>query len=308
MSAALDLSEAVPLGYAVLARVADDVGVRVLGIKGPVLALQGLREPRSSADVDVWVEPAGLRTLTDALERLGWHDGGFYDTPVIVPMHSVNHRHPAWPCELDVHHYFPGFLADPSEVFDVLWERRTSVELAHRTIEVPDPTAHAAIAALHYLRDAGRGTRRGELAGLVERLRARPTPFASDMARLAAETGASEPLAPLLTSLGVTPTAATRPLVFSIDDWRLRTRAEVETGLSWVVGLSRTPWRRRPAFLWRGVFLDARQFRVPGETRVPRGRELAVARWRRIRRGVRALPAAVKGYRSLRRGGRDREG
>ena len=72
----LRAEEAVPLLHALIARAADDLGVRVLAIKGPVVALQGLREQRTSADVDVLVHPRDLEPLVDGLVALGWRRVG----------------------------------------------------------------------------------------------------------------------------------------------------------------------------------------------------------------------------------------
>ena len=72
---------------------------------------------------------------------------------LLLPLHSTTLRNPRWGCELDVHNRFPGFLADPSDVFEALWERRTTVTIAHQDIPCPDPSSHAVIAALHWLRD-----------------------------------------------------------------------------------------------------------------------------------------------------------
>jgi hypothetical protein len=156
MNEPLHLAEAVPLGYAVLAQLAEDVGARALAIKGPILSLQGLREPRQSVDIDVLVHPDDFAGLTSALNSIGWRDDHVYGTPTLVPRHSVNHRHPHWPLEVDVHKFFPGFLADPVRVFDVMWARRVEVEVAHRQVPTLDRVAHAALAALHYLRDDGK--------------------------------------------------------------------------------------------------------------------------------------------------------
>ncbi len=68
----LALAEGVPLAHTLVDRVARDQGIRALLIKGPILAIQGLREPRQSGDVDVLCEPARVRDLTDALGDLGW--------------------------------------------------------------------------------------------------------------------------------------------------------------------------------------------------------------------------------------------
>ena len=74
----LALAEAVPLAHALVDRVAVDVDVRVLFIKGPAAALQGLRTRRASVDVDVLVDPSRRQVLAERLTDLGWVD----ETPV----------------------------------------------------------------------------------------------------------------------------------------------------------------------------------------------------------------------------------
>ncbi|WP_170219215.1 nucleotidyltransferase family protein [Nocardioides litoris] len=295
----LTLDEGVELGYALVLRVAADAGVRALPIKGPVLSRQGLRAHRSSADVDVLVDPAGLPRVQAALEAIGWHDDGFYDTPGIVPWHSVNHRHPQWPCEVDLHHWFPGFLADPGVVFDVLWARRTTVELAARSIDAPDVVAHAAIIALHHLRDGHDTYKQGLLVDLAAVVAGWTDDRRDDLARLAAATGASHALAPFLQQVGVPVLAATVPLAIPTRDWDLRSQTHTTEVFPWLVGLSRTPWHRRPAFVWQAWRTGDQAVRRAGESD---RRAVAAARRARLRRAARAMPDAVREYRRLRRG------
>jgi hypothetical protein len=300
--APLELDEAVPLLYPVVTALADRLGVRTLAIKGPALVQQGLRSPEHrSVDVDVLVEPAGFDRLRAGLEELGWHDEGGYDTPGIIPVHSVNHRKPGWPCELDVHRWFPGFLADPAEVFDVLWERRAEVTIAHHPVAAPDRTAHLALLALHHLRDQGFAWGRAKFGGLVEHVRPGWTGADGDaLAALAAETASTQALLPLLEALGATPRADLRPPVVPVEDWLVRAHAETTEVLPWLVGLRRTPWPRRPAYLWHAVWLSEATLvaRDPGLRGSRRAR--AEARWSRLRRGVRALPGAVRAHRRAR--------
>jgi hypothetical protein len=300
--APLQLAEAVPLGYAVLAQVAEDVGVRMLAIKGPILALQGLRTPRQSVDIDVLVEPAGFAALTDGLTAIGWRDDHTYDTVTLMPQHSVNHRHPHWPIEVDVHHWFPGFLADPAEVFDVLWSRRVDVELAHRPLPAPDPVAHAALSALHYLREHGRAVRAADLealAGVIER-EWDPAQRA-DLVEVAARTGSGETLRPLLTRLDLPVPAPSTVLTGSLEDWRMFTDASVTSVLPWLVMLRRAPWHQKPRFLARALWADPGQLRGVDPVARPRRRDLVRAQWRRLTRALRLLPAALAEERRLRR-------
>src|SRR3954451_764135 len=149
----LALTEAVPLAHAGGGRGARGHDVRVLVIKGPTAMAQGLRAERVSLDVDALVDPARRGVLAAALAELGWLDENPYTSPTVLPMHSLTHRHRRWPCELDLHDRFPGFFAEPQDVFEHLWSRRSAVEVAGREIPCPDRAGQALVLALHALRD-----------------------------------------------------------------------------------------------------------------------------------------------------------
>jgi hypothetical protein len=296
---AIRLEEAVPLGYAVCARLASDHGVRLLAIKGPVLAEQGLRTKKTSADIDVLVDPAGVDAFCAALEAIGWHDGGYYATPRILPRHSVTHRHPLWPSEIDVHHWFPGFLADPSVVFDVLWDRSTSVELAHVAVKAPDPVAHVALEALHYLRDGATLWGRAELEALESRIAVLWSgQERRELAELAQETGAADTLAPFLDAIGAPRAVPSRETVVPLRDWQMRAGAAHGEVLPWLVNLRRTSWHRRPAAVARAAWPVEQQMRSADPSLGDSWGDLMRARWLRLKRGLRILPRA---YRELRR-------
>lgn len=300
---AVRLAEAVPLAYALLTRAAQAAGIRALAIKGPVATAQGLRPEMSSVDVDVLVEPRSLPRMQELLDDLGWRDDGFYDTPGIVPRHSVTHRHPTWPCEVDVHHWFPGFLADPGEVFDVLWRRRTTVTIAHVALTAPDPVGHAALEALNHLKDATSPYRQRRLEQLAASIEATwPSAQLAELAVLAADTGASETLRPFLDRLGEPVRPPTRSSVVPLTDWALRSGSQTQEVLPWLVGLGRVPWWRRPGYVSRAVWLRDDRFRALQEQRHGSTTRIALlrARWERLRRGVRRLPQAVRELRRIR--------
>lgn len=297
-SAVLRLESAVPLGYVLVLRAAAGVGVRALAIKGPVLRAQGLREATVSVDVDILVDPATVSTLVAELERLGWRDVGDYGTPRIVPYHSVNHRHPLWPCEIDLHHWFPGFLADPAVTFDVLWSRRTTLRVAHVDVDATDPTGSVAIAALHYLRDRHKIE---PLAALIDVVRREwGDDQLADLAHLAAATGAADTLRPFLDEVGAPRVPGSRSLAVPLSDWQMRSQARTTEVLPWLVGLTRTPWWRRPAFVWHALWRPGPLGQADPPGHATRG-WLARSRWHRLVRAARALPTAVSDFRRLRR-------
>ncbi len=199
----LRAEEAVPLAHALVARVASDHGLRVLAIKGPAVAEQGLREARDSADVDVLVHPRDLEPLVGGLTAVGWKRMVTGTYASIMPPHSVNVLNDHWPIGIDVHHYFPGFLADAGQVFEALWARHELINLAGVPVPACDPVGQVAIVALHHLR-VSPGGESDPLRDLAQR--ARVTLSTQDLAaliELAQETDATGPLRPFLLQLGV---------------------------------------------------------------------------------------------------------
>ncbi|AAT89622.1 hypothetical protein Lxx18920 [Leifsonia xyli subsp. xyli str. CTCB07] len=117
----MPLSAAVPLAHALVREVAERNGIRILFVKGPVLAAQGLRAPRVSVDVDVWADPARFDDLIAALREFGWTRRAESRSWQLFITHSVTLVRSGWPCDIDVHDRFPGAFADPQLVFETLW-------------------------------------------------------------------------------------------------------------------------------------------------------------------------------------------
>lgn len=245
-------SELVPLPHNVavelLAAAVNDFaelhGIRVLTIKGRVLADQGLRAVRGSSDVDVLVDPSAFERLWRLLRSSGWTDR---DKAVLVELpregsvlapHARTLEHPQWPCHLDLHRYYPGFLSPAQDVFDTLWEARSTIELAHRVCPVPSATDHWLVAALH----AARSRDAVQLLDLEERAAERLSADMGDLSRRAVATGAVGPLRDTLKRLtgdtfALSPeadrlTALWRRRVESPDDLP-ETLAEQFAGASW---------------------------------------------------------------------------
>jgi hypothetical protein len=292
------LSEAVPLAHALVGWVADEQDVRVLFIKGPTAVLQGLRAPRTSVDVDALVDPAQRYRLAARLTELGWVDEHVYTSPTVLPMHSLTHRHPSWVCELDLHDRFPGFFADPQDVFDRLWARRQTVQVAAREIPCPDPAGQALVLALHCLRDPHDPAKAGELTQLIDRVAATSDPASLlDLAQLARDLGAADTAAPFLDRLGAPAVGrgSTRP-----DDlraWDLRTRPDASVA-GWLDELRRLPKHRWPRYLWYAAVLTESELRLDDPGLAPGRRALLGARARRLRRGLRAVPGAIRSVRA----------
>jgi hypothetical protein len=289
----LDLHEGVALGYALVARLAADRAVPILGLKGPTLEKLGLRPPRQSLDVDVLVDPARFDDLLSALVETGWSrppaggPGGH-----VIPTHSVPLSHPSWPLEIDVHHYFPGFLAAADTVFDALWRGRTEVELAGQSVPVPSRPGAAAVALLHLLRGGER--RADELDLLLAHLDTSLTAVEREaLVDLVVITGAAGPLKPALAHLGLA-AGATEPVDPDAEaTWALVHESGGAHTVGWLVSFRQSPIRCWPALLWRALWLTEAELRI----RYPSARpgwlgllEMWLDRWWT---GLRELPRAV---------------
>src|SRR3954470_15386761 len=169
----LHLAEGVELAYALTARVAENIGARALAIKGRVSEAHDLRAPWTSGDADFLVEPARVDDLVAALCDVGWLKAPEAPVPSPFGSHSVTLYHPSWPNELDIHGWFPGFLADPADVFDALWVSHTFIVAADAAVPATDLYGSALIMALHALRTPSDPRNARELRELVTRLSAR---------------------------------------------------------------------------------------------------------------------------------------
>lgn len=297
MTEGLRNDEAVLLASALVDRLARDAGVRALAIKGPAASVQGLRGDRGSVDVDVLVDPGKVDDLAAELARSGWSQSGFEDTPGIIPRHSHTYTHPLWACEIDVHHWFPGMLSDPGDVFDVLWARRTTVIVANCEVLTGDVMANVVVCALNQLRSES-SVQAQRMQDVLDACQGWSAAELAELSALASDVGASRTMRPFLRQVGAPEVGPTRPEVVSFDDWELVAHAGTAQVLPWLVGLSRTPWYRKPAFVWGAVWLHDDRFRswdasMPTDSRFGP----AQARWRRFRRGMRALPGALREYR-----------
>ena len=285
------VDEAVELLAAVLDRVGRSTGRRVLLIKGAATEAHGLRSPRTSADLDVLVARAEWEDVVAALLAVGWRRELDPARPAAFEQHSATLIHEFWSCELDVHRYYPGFLADADAVFDRLWEERTTLVRAGRPVAATGPLGSTLVAALHALRELDVQRNRTELAELVAAVDARGIHVAG-LQQLAVETGCAGALAHLWQALGVaTPSAAEDP--DALREWRFRTEAGRQKSLDWVAALDAAPLRRWPALLLRALWPTDADIQVRGRTTAT-GLGLLRHRWARLRDGLRALPEAVR--------------
>lgn len=300
--AALGLAEAIELAAAWTARVADDRGIRTLLIKGPGLSHHGIRPHRTSADVDVLVEPDRFDEYCAAIAARGWSIRPHTEVHAEWASHSVTLLRDGWPCDLDVHRCFPGFLAETGVVFDALWAARESLTLAHRDLAIPSRNATLLIALLHQLRDGESRINRAELDSalgvhLTDTER-------GDLVELASATGALEPVRALLPRLGVDPTLLPPPVESpQLRAWRARVAADASGVFAWVMLLRHTPPRRRIGVLGRALWPPRRDVMINHPGTPDRWWPMLHARVARLGRGIRSVPASVRGALVWRRGG-----
>ncbi|QKJ20304.1 nucleotidyltransferase family protein [Microbacterium hominis] len=293
-STVLQLSEAVDLGHAWVQRLADDRGIRVLFIKGPSLHRQGLRPARVSGDVDVLVDPERFAEFCTAVLDSGWteRDGNLIST--LTTLHSMTFVRKDWPCDIDAHSFFPGFLAPPATVFAHLWERRTSMPFAHVPCAAADRVAGVLILALHSLRSTATQSRHAdELAQL--RALALTEQERMDAAALALATGSASTLETVWPLLGVevAPPPSERDSE-ELRAWRERVDSGSHGAYFWFVALRKAGWRRRVAILGRALWPTRHDLLVTRPEVVDTFAGRTRGRLQRFGRGIRSLPRAIR--------------
>jgi hypothetical protein len=243
------------------------------------------------------VDPASFDTLCAAIEGLGWSRRV---VPMLAPraadlvfVHSATFIHPQWPCDLDVHFSFPGFLTDAPAAFEALWQTRTRVAVASVGVSTPGLTGQALVVGLHALRDANRPASQDDLAHLAALLpQALDDSGRAALAELAVAAGAQESARAILECAGVD-LAPPGPETPALRAWRVRQEFAPIPGSMWWVELRRARWRERPRILTRAVFFP-RELLVGTESDSASRTRIAQLHLRRWGRGLRALPHALR--------------
>ena len=249
----LGLEEAYELGAAWIMALSESQDIRALIIKGPRVAVYGLREKRTSADIDVLVDPSSYTQLCELLEDAGWRTRRNIFLGTLVN-HSTSFVRDGWPIDLDIHHHFPGFLAPPSVAFNALWERRVPGAFGNRICAVPDRSSSIVLLALHSLRGPAR--QRRHLDELKQLTRAYLSTADRDaLLDIACATGCELTLETVLPTLGVAfPTNSQYEGSAALALWRRRVRSGSQGAYYWIVALAEAPWVSRPKILVRAVW------------------------------------------------------
>jgi hypothetical protein len=245
----LSILEGVALAHALASRVADSLGIRAFFIKGPASAVQGLRLPKTSYDVDIFVAPHNLEQMLQGLRERGWRERPVDLESRAFPKHSVTLLHPEWPCCIDVHFRFPGMETPAAECFDIMYANTETLDLAGQKVRVPSKALGILILALHALRSAQLPACRQELEFLAQVTRCQS--HASALLELATATGSLAAGRPFLEALLPKDAAVEWPQ--PSREWHNRLVAR-EPGSAHLIAIVQAPWQDKPRMLWRGAF------------------------------------------------------
>jgi hypothetical protein len=209
-------------------------------------------------------------------------------------VHSRTFIRDGWPCDVDVHSFYPGFLAPPTEVFDILWADRVPMPFAHRRCDVPDRLGSALILALHSLRGKALEARHGR--ELDELLQIELDETERDrLADLAQRTGCAATLEDILPRLGVHVNVSDdERSAAEVVRWRRRVASGSHGAYFWIDAFRRGDGRERIAVVRRAVWPTREHLLLsrPETIDTVRGRlKGRISRWGR---GIRSLPQAVR--------------
>ncbi len=287
----LPLAEANPLVTALLAHVASGASARALIVKGVTRRHYGFAVVQPSSDVDVLAPPHDFEVLCTKASELGWRCR--YSTQVEArrTTHSVTFVNDAWPCDLDIHRNFPGFLEKPARAFDVLWSRRVQIVIAGQPVWIPDRASSIVIWALHSLRSQATQARHAEelrqirevvLPGLSEGER-------QELADRIVELGADEPLRVVPEFAEIIGDRHGPREPGALEAWTAKV-TQAHEATPWLQLLRDARPGERPWLLFRAIWPSAHDLRLTDETLVdtPLGRVQSRGRraWRLVKRIV----------------------
>ncbi|ROQ63868.1 putative nucleotidyltransferase-like protein [Rathayibacter sp. PhB152] len=296
-STRLPLNVATAFAHAMVSKEAEGAGIRLISIKGPVNLHYGLRTNYTPSDADFLVDPARFDELLQMLQTNNWRIRPVVGHPRMVELHSVTLIHPDWPCDLDVHRFFPGFLVDRQDVFDLVWADRHTMTIAGRECSIPSLPMAWAITALHAHRDEIREGGRRQLRRLElfasQRLAEGEL---ADLGQFLNDSGAMETLRSSIEPLGIysrTASANSPELVA----WNIRRFAGMHPAVALIDAL-RSRRYREVARMARSILMEGRP------ERHDTGLRALIAQtaffWLQLRRVIAAVPSIPRWYRVVR--------
>jgi len=255
MSHILSQQDAVQFAHALASYVARTHGLRVMSIKGFTLAHHGLRRERTYADADIWVAPGDLDAFTNALRAYGWRERFEYDVARILVDHSRTLIHQKWPCDIDVHWYFPGAFEAPEVCFESIWATRQTCVIAGQPAWMPDYSGSALIGALHCLRYPRSSRHRAELEEISTSLSGDAAPHQRQaFSRLLRETRSVEVVGAFAQSLGIElPEYEHDANQMSLWNRYVGSHESGSTA-AWLYAIREAPWSERPRLIKAALF------------------------------------------------------
>jgi hypothetical protein len=232
---------------ATVAALAAGSGIRILRGGGTVFTRHGLISPTIARFVALIVDPDRVDELVNLLTVDGWSVQPFPRGQVLPPT-VVRLERDGFEGSLDLYGLIPGFFAEPTVVFDTLWELRNETTAGGVVVPILGKLPTVMFAAHHRLtghRWTGHaqvhfGYFLSQFQGLLSQAE-RDT-----LSVLSRDFGACDELRRMLVGLGLTPGPAAVPSVGYVKRrLGLTTVTDADT---WVVTLAELPRGRRTAF------------------------------------------------------------
>jgi len=287
LSPEVDFVVAYALVSGLIQRRLAGAGVRVLFIKGPFPAQQGLRPSKISLDIDLLVPPDEVDPAAEVLADEGWYRKDAERLRVAHEKHSETLLHPFWPNMIDLHRFWTGFIGDRDQIFDLLWSEREERRHECLVASTTEARSSALLLALHDIRTHGVRDLDSRLDRLASRCQEKwglGTPAL--LMETAVALGAEQTAAPFLRRLGVD--VPDVPMTAELREWEMQLRSGGRSVEGWRLRFREAPLLAKPV-----VVLDALALR-PGQLRAlrPQTPPGVLAFWRawfeRLRGAVRS--------------------
>jgi hypothetical protein len=205
-----------------LARLASKNDIRLLAAGGPVFVAQGLISPRVSRFVTVVVDPARFHDFVRVALESGWKLVPPTRGSASLPTATATFGCPGWAVDLHAYAAFPGFYTSPQDVFDLLWNRRQTMQIQGTPVRTVDRLITIMLSVHDRLGDRANIHRtQSNKSFLLAQYRSALTPEElSRLRSLTTELGAVESMRSLFDALDIDPGEIVLPPE-SYARWRL---------------------------------------------------------------------------------------
>ncbi len=283
------------LAHVLVGHTAAAAGIRALSVKGTFATEYGLREARLSADADIMAEPSALERLCERLGDRGWHTRAGRMPPTFIDLHSITLINDRWPCDLDIHRFFPGFFAAPEVVFELLWRTRD----VHRTrggeVLTPSRAGMAVIVALHAARAPYLARSQQDLAAVREAIATRfRDDEVEDFCEIVRGGRSQWVLRDLIADLGL-PLTDDDATDAEKRTWTRNQQPVAEKSASlWIREIRNAPLRKKPSVVIHALWVPRVDIPRNDPERIPTVAEAISYQRVRWQRGFRALASYLR--------------